>query len=82
MLYNNSIGSVFFWMLFTFILDSFQYFGRIFNETIIPLALAGFEMIIANLFYAPHWLCIISYPTRACGKITNIIALEYSVVQK
>ena len=28
--------------------DSFLYFGDIFNKTIIPLALVGYEMIIAN----------------------------------
>ena len=33
-------------------------FGGVFNITIIPLALVGYEMIIAN-----------SYPTRACGII-------------
>ena len=33
-------------------------FGGVFNKTIIPLALVGYEMIIAN-----------SYPTRACGII-------------
>ena len=27
---------------------SFLYFGGVFNETIIPLALVGYEMIIAN----------------------------------
>ena len=34
---------------FLFLLVStFLYFGDVFNKTIIPLALAGFEMIIAN----------------------------------
>ena len=28
--------------------SSFRYFGRVFNKTIIPLALVGYEMIIAN----------------------------------
>ena len=28
--------------------SSFLYFGGIFNKTIIPLALVGYEMIIAN----------------------------------
>ena len=27
---------------------SFLYFGGVFNKTIIPLALVGFEMIVAN----------------------------------
>ena len=30
------------------VLSSFLYFGGIFNKTIIPLALVGYEMIIAN----------------------------------
>ena len=34
--------------LFVFILSSFLYFGGVFNKTIIPLALVGYEMIIAN----------------------------------
>ena len=35
--------------LFVFIVvRSFLYFGGVFNKTIIPLALAGYEMIIAN----------------------------------
>ena len=29
--------------------SSFLYFGGVFNKTIIPLALVGYEMIIANL---------------------------------
>ena len=40
---------------------SFLYFWGVFNKKkIIPLALVGYEMIIAN-----------SYPTRACGIIVN-----------
>ena len=34
--------------LFVFIFSSFLYFGGVFNKTIIPLALVGYEMIIAN----------------------------------
>ena len=34
--------------LFVFIVYSFLYFGDVFNKTIIPLALVGYEMIIAN----------------------------------
>ena len=34
--------------LFVFIVYSFLYFGGVFNKTIIPLALVGYEMIIAN----------------------------------
>ena len=43
----------------------------VFNKTIIPLALVGYEMIIANWAYAPRWLSIISYPTRPRGIIVN-----------
>ena len=39
---------------------SFLHFGGVFNKTIIPLTLAGHEMIIANLvLVAPCWLSII-----------------------
>ena len=55
--------------LFVFLYSSFLYFGGVFNKTIIPLALVGYEMIIANS--APRWLSIISYPTRAHGIIVN-----------
>ena len=34
--------------LFIFIVVQFLYFGGVFNKTIIPLALVGYEMIIAN----------------------------------
>ena len=33
-----------------------RYFVGIFNKTIIPLALVGYEMIIANEALAPSWL--------------------------
>ena len=32
-----------------FLGPNFLYFGGVFNKTIIPLALVGYEMIIANL---------------------------------
>ena len=36
-------------LAFLFLLwSSFLYFGGVFNKTIIPLALVGYEMIIAN----------------------------------
>ena len=38
----------------------YNYFGGIFNKTVIPLALVGYKMIIAN-----------SYPTRAHGIIVK-----------
>ena len=34
--------------LFVFNESSFLYFGGVFNKTIIPLALVGYELIIAN----------------------------------
>ena len=50
---------------------AYQYYLIVFNKTIIPLALVGYEMIIANS--APRWLSIISYPTRARGIIVNYL---------
>jgi len=43
-----------------YFLFSFLYFGGVFNETIMELALVGYEMITAN-----------SYPTHARGIINN-----------
>ena len=37
-----------FWAFLFLLLSSFLYFGGVFNKTIIPLALVGYEMIIAN----------------------------------
>ena len=34
--------------LFVLVVVSFLYFEDVFNETVIPLALVGYEMIIAN----------------------------------
>ena len=53
--------------VFIVLKSSFLYFGGVFNKTIIPLALVGYEMIIASS--ALRWLSIISYPTRARGII-------------
>ena len=39
----------------------------IFNKTIIPLALVGYEMIIANEARSAELAIIISYPTRTRG---------------
>ena len=36
------------WALLVLLQSSFLYFGGVFNKTIIPLALVGYEMIIAN----------------------------------
>ena len=47
-----------------------QYFLIVFNKTIIPLTLVGYEMIMIiypTRRYALHWLSIISYPTRVRG---------------
>ena len=49
----------------------------VFNKTIIPLALVGYEMIIANRRYAPRWLPTISYPTRPRG-----IVVKYFIPSK
>ena len=38
----------FFWAFLLLFQSSFLYFGGVFNKTIIPLALVGYEMIIAN----------------------------------
>ena len=46
---------------------SLLYFWGVFNKTIIPLALVGYEMIIAN-----------SYPTRACVIIYYSMLNKYS----
>ena len=35
-------------VFFLFLKLSFLYFGGVFNKTIIPLALVGYEMIVAN----------------------------------
>ena len=44
-----------------------RYFVGVFNKTIIPLKLVGYEMIIAN-----------SYPTRARGVIVKYTSLRKS----
>jgi len=48
----------------------YQYVVGVFNKTIIPFALVGYEKVIANSA-APRWLSTISYPTRAHGIIVN-----------
>ena len=44
---------------------------RVFNKTIIPLALVGYEMIIANSALRTSLPSTISYPTRTRGIIVN-----------
>ena len=39
---------VIFWAFLFLLKSSFLYFKGVFNKTIIPLALVGYEMIIAN----------------------------------
>ena len=51
----------------------FQNFVAVFNKTIIPLVLVGYELIIANSGYAPRWLFIFSYRTRAHGMIVKYV---------
>ena len=63
---------VIFWAFLFFIVVSRVYYilgAFLINKTIIPLALVGYEMIIANS--ARHWLSIISCPTRAHGIIVK-----------
>ena len=40
---------VIYWAYLFLLQSSFLYFGGVFNKTIIPPALIGYEMIIANL---------------------------------
>ena len=51
--------------------SNFLYFGGVFNETIIPFALVGYEI-------GPSWLFTIIYPTRAHGIIVNYL-IRYSL---
>ena len=57
----------------------FLYFRGVFNKTIIPLALVGYEMIIANS--ALPMLSIISYPTSASGIIVNYYSTNCNTIQ-
>ena len=49
----------------------FYILGGVFNKTIIPLALVGYEMIIANEAHNAELAIIISYPTSASGIIVK-----------
>ena len=55
----------------------YQYYLIVFNETIIRVALVGYEMMIANSARSAS-LAIISYPTHAGGII--VIKLSYPIV--
>ena len=48
MIYKNGERMRDFWAYLFLLQSSFLYFGGVFNKTIIPLALVGYEMIIAN----------------------------------
>ena len=49
-----------------------RHFVGVFNKTIIPLALVGCEMIIANLALRASWAIYhLIYPTRTRGIIVN-----------
>ena len=52
----------------------------IFNKTIIPLALVGYEMIIPTRPFAPCWLSITSYPTRARGIIVKYFRAKWRLL--
>ena len=51
-----------------------RYFVGVFNKTIIPLALVGYEMIIANSAQRASLAITISYPTRRRGIIVKYLA--------
>ena len=56
----------------------------LFNKTIIPLMLVGYEVVIANSvlhLYVPRWLSTISYPTCPHG-IININYLINGIIVK
>ena len=57
-------------LYFCFVLVFFSYFGGGFNTTFIPLPLAGYEMIIANLALRVL-LAITSYSTIASRIISK-----------
>ena len=48
----------------------------VFNKTIIPLALVGYEMIIANSALRTSLPSTISYPTRTRGIIVNYMTVH------
>ena len=51
-----------------------RYFVGVFNKTIIPLVLVGYEMIIANSALRASLATTISYPTRRRGIIVKYLA--------
>ena len=61
--HGERMRDFFFFVVLFLLQSSFLYFGGDFNKTIIPLALVGNEMVIANSVLRTS-LAIISYPTR------------------
>ena len=51
-----------------------RYFVGVFNKTIIPLVLVGYEMIIANSALHASLATTISYSTRRRGIIVKYLA--------
>ena len=49
MIYKSGERMRDFWAFLFLLWSSFLYFGGVFNKTIIPLALVGYEMIIGYL---------------------------------
>ena len=66
MIYKNGERKRDFLGLFVFIESSFLYFGGVFNKTIIPLALVGYEMIIANSAQAIYHLISNAHSWNNC----------------
>ena len=58
---------VIFGALLLLVSSNFLYFGGVFNKTIIPFALVGYEIGYSR----PRWLFTISYPTRVHGIIVK-----------
>ena len=48
MIYKNGERMRDFWAFLFLLLSSFLYFRGVFNKTVFPLELVGYEMIIAN----------------------------------
>ena len=51
---------------------NFRYFVGVFNKTIIPFALVGYEMILANSALRVSLVTTISNPTRTRGLLLII----------
>ena len=63
---------IFFRRFYFFLKFSLLYFGGVFDKAIIPLALVGYEMIVANsALCASLAIYHLIYRTCACGIIVN-----------